>query len=232
MTLQPSPLFAGLQNALQVVRRSRRAWVAVGLSLALAGTAHAQGYANITFGGAFAPGVYGQISLGNNSAPPVWNTQPVIIGRPTYNAPVIYLHVPQEQTRDWGRYCGRYHACGNPVHFVRVEQHNRWWEHQYTYPPIPTYYYRSADEYRDHRHNEWRQVHRDDWRHDRHHNEWRPDHRGEWFYDPRDDRRENRQTERHSDRRIERQREARADLQQERYNWATQPQHESRRGER
>lgn len=151
----------------------------------------------------------------------------MIIGRPTYNAQVIYLHVPQEQTRDWGRYCGRYHACGHPVHFVRVEQHNRWWEHHYQYPQVQNYYYRRADDYRDNRHNEWRQGHRDEWRYDRNY-DVRPDRRGEWFYDHRDDRRENR----HTERRVERHSDARADLQQERYNWATQPQHESRRGER
>lgn len=219
MTLHQSTLLASLQNALDVVKSSRKAWVTVGLSLALVGTAQAQGYANITVGGAFAPGVYGQISLGNNSAPPVWNAQPMIIGRPTYGAQVIYLHVPQEHTRDWRYYCSRYRACGHPVHFVRVEQNNRWWEHHYQHPLAPSYYYQRVDDYGGHRHNEWRQGYR---------GEWRPERQGEWFFDPFDGRRENR----HSERRVERHSDARADLQQERYNWATQPQHESRRGER
>jgi hypothetical protein len=93
-----------------------------------AGTANAQSYANVTIGGQFAPGVYGQIALGNNPPPPVINVQPVIVGRPIHGAPVMYLHVPPEESRDWGRHCERYHACGRPVQFVRVEQDNRWWE--------------------------------------------------------------------------------------------------------
>ena len=83
------------------------------LTLSFAGVIRAQSYVNVTVGGAFAPGVFGQISLGNNPPPPVWNAQPVIYGHPVYGAPVRYLHVPQEEYRDWGRHCGRYRACGH-----------------------------------------------------------------------------------------------------------------------
>ena len=100
----------------------------VALTLSLVGAAQAQAYVNVTVGGAFAPGVFGQVSLGNNPPPPVWNAQPVIYGQPVYGAPIMYLNVPQEEHRDWGRHCARYHACGRPVHFVRVDQSNRWWE--------------------------------------------------------------------------------------------------------
>jgi hypothetical protein len=99
------------------------------LAIALAGAAHAQAYVNVTVGGAFAPGVYGQIVLGNNPPPPVVNVQPVIVGRPVYGAPVMYVHAAPEESRDWGRYCNRYGACGHPVYFVEVNPHNRWWEH-------------------------------------------------------------------------------------------------------
>jgi hypothetical protein len=98
------------------------------LTAGMAGAAHAQAYANVTVGGAFAPGVFGQISIGNNAPPPVMNVQPVVVGRPVYGAAPIYLHVAPQEYRDWGRHCGRYHACGQPVHFVRVEQNNPWWE--------------------------------------------------------------------------------------------------------
>ncbi len=33
----------------------------------------------------------------------------------------IYLYVPSAQQQNWGRYCGRYGACGQPVYFVRDE---------------------------------------------------------------------------------------------------------------
>jgi len=102
---------------------------AVALALTASGAARAQAYANVTIGGAFAPGVYGQIAIGNNAPPPVINAQPVIMGRPVYGAPLMYLHVAPEEYRDWGRYCSRYHACGHPVHFVQTDPRNRWWEH-------------------------------------------------------------------------------------------------------
>ena len=85
---------------------------------------------NMTIGGAFAPGVYGQIAFGDSMPPPLINLQPVIVGRPVYGAPVMYLHVSPDEYRHWGRYCGRYNACGRPVNFVRVDQRNRWWAHE------------------------------------------------------------------------------------------------------
>jgi hypothetical protein len=110
------------------------------LTVTMAGAAHAQAYANVTVGGAFAPGVFGQISLGNNPPPPVMNVQPVIVGTPVYGAAPMYLHVAPEEYREWGRYCGRYRACGYPVHFVRVEQSNPWWQHHAQYLRGPSRY--------------------------------------------------------------------------------------------
>ncbi len=110
------------------------------LTVTMAGAAQAQAYANVTVGGAFAPGVFGQISIGNNPPPPVVNVQPVIVGAPVYGAAPMYLHVAPEEYREWGRYCGRYHACGHPVHFVRVEQNNRWWDNHGEYLRGPSYY--------------------------------------------------------------------------------------------
>jgi len=35
--------------------------------------------------------------------------------------------VPQAQRADWGRHCGRYAACGQPVYFVQ----ERWVQDEY-----------------------------------------------------------------------------------------------------
>jgi hypothetical protein len=90
--------------------------------------AQAQSYMNITVGVPVAPGVYGQISVGNNPMPPIINTAPRVVGQPVYGAPPMYLYVSDMEYRNWGRYCRRYQACGRPVYFVRVDERNRWWD--------------------------------------------------------------------------------------------------------
>lgn len=55
--------------------------------------AQAQSYMNITVGVPVAPGVYGQISVGNNPMPPIINTAPRVVGQPVYGAPPMYLYV-------------------------------------------------------------------------------------------------------------------------------------------
>jgi hypothetical protein len=69
------------------------------------------------------PGVYGRIDLGNYPPPAVVYSQPVVVA-PTpvavYQQP-IYLYVPVVYQQDWGRYCGRYSACGQPVYFVQEQ---------------------------------------------------------------------------------------------------------------
>ena len=37
-----------------------------------------------------------------------------------YQRPV-YLYVPPGHQQNWGRYCGQYRACGQPVYFVRED---------------------------------------------------------------------------------------------------------------
>lgn len=67
------------------------------------------------------PGVYGRIDIGNMPPPMVVYSQPIIIAPSpvaVYQQP-IYLYVPPVQQSNWGRYCGRYGACGQPVYFVR-----------------------------------------------------------------------------------------------------------------
>ena len=94
-----------------------------------ASTAQAQLYTNVTVGGQFAPGVFGQISIGSAPPPPVINAAPVIVGTPVVGAPIMYMHVSDREIHDWRHACRRYNACGHPVHFVKVDQNNRWWEH-------------------------------------------------------------------------------------------------------
>ena len=69
------------------------------------------------------PGVYGRIDLGNVPPPPVVYAQPMVIAPApvaVYQRP-IYLYVPVVYQQNWGRYCGRYNACGQPVYFVQEQ---------------------------------------------------------------------------------------------------------------
>lgn len=66
------------------------------------------------------PGVYGRIDIGRFPQPQVVYAQPVIIGRPVAAYPEpVYMWVPPGHRKNWKHYCGRYHACGAPVVFVR-----------------------------------------------------------------------------------------------------------------
>lgn len=129
-----------------------RPWVAGALlALAVALPAAAQPYINVTVGGAFAPGVYGQIAVGNNPPPPVVNAVPVVVGPPVYGAGVMDVYVSDLEYRDWPRYCGYYGACGRPVYFVRAEPGNPWWVNRNEYLRGPGYYYREPPRAHPHR---------------------------------------------------------------------------------
>lgn len=68
-----------------------------------------------------APGQYGRIDINNYPQPVLINAQPIVYAPSrvaVYQRP-IYLYVPQTQQVSWGRYCGRYGACGQPVYFVQ-----------------------------------------------------------------------------------------------------------------
>ena len=73
------------------------------------------------------PGFYGRIDIGNTMPQPVLvYPQPVVIA-PTPVAVVqqpIYLRVPPGHYKNWGRYCGRYNACGQRVYFVQDGWYN------------------------------------------------------------------------------------------------------------
>lgn len=73
--------------------------------------------------GVYQPGVYGRIDIGNAPQPRYYNPQPVLIAPPPVyvTQQPVYLYVPPGHQKHWERYCGRYHACGQPVYFVRED---------------------------------------------------------------------------------------------------------------
>lgn len=94
------------------------------LTLAVSVTAVPAAIASTNIGvsiGINAPGQYGRIDI-NNYPQPVLVSPQAIIYAPSpvaiYQRP-IYLYVPQSQQLNWGRYCGGYRACGQPVYFVQ-----------------------------------------------------------------------------------------------------------------
>ncbi|MGM9512994.1 hypothetical protein ACS5PK_01945 [Roseateles sp. DB2] len=79
------------------------------------------------------PGVYGRIDIGPQYRPDVVYAEPVWIQRPrrVYRAPTpIYLYAPPHHVRDWGRYCGGYGACGQPVLFIEDRWVRNWHDHR------------------------------------------------------------------------------------------------------
>jgi opacity protein-like surface antigen len=93
------------------------------------------------------PGFYGRIDIGNYPQPQVIYPQPVVFAPAPYAVVQrpIYLRVPPGHAKNWGKHCGRYAACGQPVYFVQ----DGWYENVY------------APHYReDHRHD--RRDRRDD----------------------------------------------------------------------
>ena len=68
-----------------------------------------------------APGQYGRIDIDNYPQPRLTLPQPIVYAPSpvaVYQRP-IYLYVPQQHQTNWGRYCGSYGACGQPVYFVQ-----------------------------------------------------------------------------------------------------------------
>ncbi|MBI1890476.1 MAG: hypothetical protein HYS18_07520 [Burkholderiales bacterium] len=81
-------------------------------------------YFNVGVAGQISPGVYGRIEVGN-TPPPVVYAQPIIIApspRPVVVAP-IYMNVPPGHAKKWSKHCHKYHACGQPVYFVRTAEY-------------------------------------------------------------------------------------------------------------
>jgi hypothetical protein len=94
------------------------------LTLAAAAAAALPAHAATSIGvsiGINAPGQYGRIDINNYPQPVLINAQPIVYAPSrvaVYQRP-IYLYVPQVHQNNWGRYCGGYGACGQPVYFVQ-----------------------------------------------------------------------------------------------------------------
>jgi hypothetical protein len=92
------------------------------LALATAAVLPAQAatYVGVSIG-INAPGQYGRVDINNYPQPMLVMPQAVVhVPSPVaqYQRP-IYLYVPQAHQANWGRYCGAYSACGQPVYFVQ-----------------------------------------------------------------------------------------------------------------
>jgi hypothetical protein len=112
----------------------RRQWFLLAVVVLVttgAGAAHSgELNINVILSGQVAPGVYGQVQLGNSPPPPVVYAQPVLVEPPTYAvaAPPVYLHVPPDHALHWREHCREYNACGRPVYFVRSAEYEPGYE--------------------------------------------------------------------------------------------------------
>ena len=79
---------------------------------------------NVIVSGQVAPGVYGQVQLGNAAPPPpVVYAQPMLIEPQAVPPPPVYLHVPPGHAKNWRKHCREYNACNRPVYFVRSAEY-------------------------------------------------------------------------------------------------------------
>src|SRR5437899_10520611 len=116
----------------------------------------------VTITSEIAPGVYGQVVLGNGPPPPVVYVQPVLAAPVVVAEPVqpIYLHVPPGHAKHWRKHCHEYNACDRPVYFVRSAEYepgfrmDRWREeHEHGHGHHGEHGdHRHGDEDRDHGH--------------------------------------------------------------------------------
>jgi hypothetical protein len=106
------------------------------------------------------PGYYGRLDMTNYPPPQLIYRHPTAIGRVPTNRPPVYLRVPPGQVKNWRKYCGAYHACGERVFFVQ----DNWYNREY----VPRY-----QEHYGHRRDDHGNEHRDD-----HHDERGDDHHG------------------------------------------------------
>jgi hypothetical protein len=78
---------------------------------------------HVMLSGEVAPGVYGQVQLGNERPPPLVYAQPMLIEPQAAPPPPVYLHVPPGHARNWRKHCREYNACNRPVYFVRSQEY-------------------------------------------------------------------------------------------------------------
>lgn len=79
----------------------------------------------ILLSGEIAPGVYGQVQLGNEAPPPLVYAQPMLMERapPGEPLPPVYLHVPPGHAKNWRKHCREYNACNRRVYFIRSAEY-------------------------------------------------------------------------------------------------------------
>ena len=95
--------------------------LAIGAAVLCAAAAQSAMAANVSIS-VVQPGVYGRINIGEPIEQGSWiNQQPIVYRQSAYTAArqPIYLYVPAAHSNNWGRYCGRYNACAQPVVFVQ-----------------------------------------------------------------------------------------------------------------
>jgi hypothetical protein len=114
----------------------------------------------VMLSGQVVPGVYGQVSIGNEGPPPLVYAQPMLIEPLRAPPPPIYLHVPPGHAKNWRRYCHEYNACGRPVYFVKSRE----------YEPEYQRHYHDHERERELERQRWEERERDQ---DRHHDRGR-----------------------------------------------------------
>jgi len=97
------------------------------------------------------PGFFGQINIGNLPRPEVIYSAPVIVEAPPANVNYepVYLRVPPEHHRNWGRYCHEYHACNRQVYFVTDD----WYQNTYAPHYAHEHEHEHEREYHEHEHD-------------------------------------------------------------------------------
>jgi hypothetical protein len=96
------------------------------------GSAHAGDLdVRVMLSGQVAPGVYGQVQIGNDRPPPVVYAQPMLIEPQASPPPPMYLHVPPGHARNWRKHCHEYNACNRPVYFVRSAEYEPEYQRHY-----------------------------------------------------------------------------------------------------
>ncbi len=76
----------------------------------------------VNVSGEVAPGVYGEVSIGN-TRPVLVYEQPRIIHQHVHAGRPVYMHVPPGHAKKWDKHCHKYNACGRPVYFVKSPEY-------------------------------------------------------------------------------------------------------------
>ncbi|WP_337882868.1 hypothetical protein [Chromobacterium haemolyticum] len=121
------------------------------------------------------PGFYGQLNIGGFPAPELISPQPVIIQPVPVAIAPIYLRVPPGHAKHWGRYCGRYNACGRPVYFVRDEWYRQVYMPHYHEVHRGHEHERDQDRQKDRDHRDWHDDHDHGHDHERDRRDWQRD---------------------------------------------------------